>query len=188
MPDESTISEKAPISPEATFLAEVQQRSGETVSRCYQCRKCTNGCPLVFAMDVMPNQVMRMIQMGMRDELLRSTTIWLCASCQTCTARCPNDIDIAHVMDALRQMSREAGVAAEQKIVRFHEAVLDSIRRYGRMFELGMVGHYKLATLDLFGGAKIGIEMVKKGKLKFLPGGIRAKREVREMFERDQGE
>jgi len=136
-------------------------------------------------MDIMPNQVMRMIQFGLWEELLRSKTIWICASCQTCTARCPNDIDIAHVMDTLRQMSREAGVpAGGEKIVKFHEAFLDSVRRHGRLFELGMVGRYKLSSFDFFGGAKIGMEMVKKGKLKFLPPGIKGKREIREMFDK----
>ena len=170
---------------DAAFLAKLEQRSEEKVSRCYQCRKCTNGCPLSFAMDVMPNQVMRMIQLGLVEELLRCRTVWICASCQTCTARCPNDIDIAHVMDTLRQMGYEQGVpSAEENIVKFHEAFLASLRCHGRVFELGMVGRYKLASRDFFGGAKIGMEMIKKGKLKFLPEGIRDKAEIREMFDK----
>jgi len=176
-----------PVQPDSAFLSAVESRSGEPVSRCYQCRKCTNGCPLAFAMDVMPNQVMRMVQLGLEDELLQSKTIWICASCQTCTTRCPNDIDIAHLMDTLRQLSREAGVAAESKVVKFHEAFLDSVRRHGRVFELGMVGQYKLKSLDLFGGAKVGLEMIKRGKLKFLPSGIKGKQEIREMFRKQKG-
>ncbi len=176
--------ESQAIQPHFAFLAAVETRSGESVSRCYQCRKCTNGCPLNFAMDVMPNQVMRMVQLGLEDEVLRSKTIWLCASCQTCTTRCPNDIDIAHLMDSLRQLSREAGVAAEQKIVKFHDAFLDSVRRHGRLFELGMVGQYKLTSLDLFSGTKTGIGLLKRGKLKFLPPGIKGKREIRDMFKK----
>lgn len=176
-----------PVQPDSAFLSAVESRSGEPVSRCYQCRKCTNGCPLAFAMDVMPNQVMRMVQFGLEDELLRSKTIWICASCQTCTTRCPNDIDIAHLMDTLRQLSREAGVAAEGKVVKFHEAFLDSVRRHGRVFELGMIAQYKLKSLDLFGGAKTGIGMIKRGKLKFVPTGIKGKREIREMFRKPKG-
>ena len=128
------------------------------------------------------------MQLGLGEELLQSGTIWVCASCQTCTTRCPNDIDIAHLMDTLRQLSRESGLpAAEEKIVKFHDAFLDSVRRYGRLFELGMVGQYKLKSLDFFGGAKIGMEMLKKGKLKFLPAGIKGKREVRQMFDKRKG-
>ncbi len=174
----------SPIQPDAAFLATVQAHGGEKVSRCYQCRKCTNGCPLAFAMDFMPNQVMRMVELGLRDELLACKTIWVCASCQTCTTRCPNDIDIAHVMDTLRQLSQEAGVApAEPSVVKFHQAVIDSIRRHGRLFELGMVGRYKLATRDFMADGKLGWEMFKRGKLKFWPGSVRAKGEIRAMFD-----
>ena len=176
------------VQPDSGLLARVESRSGEKVSLCYQCRKCTNGCPLAFAMDVMPNQVMRMIQLGLEEELFRSKTIWVCASCQTCTTRCPNDIDIAHLMDTLRQLSLEAGVPpAEPKVVKFHNAFLDSLRRNGRVFELGMVGQYKLTTGDLFSDTKMAWEMLKRGKLKFLPARIKAKQEVRDMFKKRKG-
>ncbi len=179
MPDATT------VQPDSTFLASVDAKSGESVSLCYQCRKCTNGCPLTFAMDMMPNQVMRMIQLGLEDEALRSTTIWVCAACQTCTARCPNDIDIAHLMDTLRQLSLERGIEpAEPKIVKFHNALLHSVRSHGRLFELGMVMRYKLTSMDLFSGTKLGMGLLAKGKLKFFPAGIKDKREVREMFKK----
>ncbi len=186
MPDEPGPPSESAIRPDAGFLATVDTRSGETVSLCYQCRKCTNGCPLTFAMDLMPNQVMRMVQLGLQDEVLRSQTIWVCASCQTCTARCPNDIDIAHLMDKLRQLSREAGVAGDPKILKFHEALLHSVRRHGRLFELGMVGRYKLTSMDLFSGTKLGMELLKRGKLKFLPHNIKGKKEVRDMFDKEK--
>lgn len=179
MPDETA------VRPDCAFLEAVEARSGEKVSRCYQCRKCSNGCPLAFAMDWMPNQIMRAVQLGLKEEILGSKTIWVCASCQTCTTRCPNDIDIAHLMDTLRQLSQESGVTpADPKVVKFHQAVLDSVRRHGRLFELGMVGRYKLKTLDLFSGAAIGAKMAAKGKLRLLPSRIKAKREVREMFKK----
>ena len=183
------MAETTDIQPDGQMLKAVDEHSGEKVSLCYHCRKCTNGCPLAFAMDIMPNQAMRMIQLGLWDELLQSKTIWICASCQTCTTRCPNDIDIAHVMDALRQLGQKRGVpAAEKNIVAFHEAFLDSVRRHGRVFELGMVGRYKMATRSFFDGAKLGVEMLKKGKLKFLPSNIKGKREVRRMFDRTEKE
>jgi len=175
------------IRPDPRFLTAVQKHSGEKVVACYQCRKCTNGCPLAFAMDVMPNQVMRAVQLGLKDEVLRSETIWVCASCQTCTTRCPNDIDIAHLMDSLRQISRQDKVAvSEPRIVKFHDAFLDSVRRHGRVFELGMVGRYKLTAMDPFGGAKVGAQMFKKGKLKLLPSNIKARNEVRQMFKKSK--
>ena len=177
------------VRPDSAFLAAVEAHGGTGVSRCYHCRKCTNGCPVSFAMDVMPNQVMRMVQLGLEDELLESKTIWVCASCQTCTTRCPNDIDVAHVMDTLRQMCREAGVRpAEAKVAKFHKAFLDSIRRHGRVFELEMVALYKLAALDFFGDTKVALQMLKRGKLKFLPSNIQGKAEVRQMFKKEPQE
>lgn len=181
--------ESLTIQPDSSFLAAVEARSGQKVSLCYQCRKCTNGCPVTFAMDFMPNQVMRMIQLGLEDELLGSKTIWVCASCQTCTARCPNDIDIAHLMDSLRQLSLQSGLPpAEPKVVKFHNAFLNSLRRHGRVFELGIVGQYKLTTGDLFSDTKMAWEMLKRGKLKFLPASIKGKQEVRQMFGKQQKE
>ena len=171
------------IRPDVSFLATVEAKSGESVAGCYHCRKCTNGCPLAFAMDLMPNQVMRAVQLGLEEELLRSRAIWICASCQTCTTRCPNDIDIAHVMDTLRQLCRQGEVPpAEARVVKFHDAFLNSVRRFGRVYEVGMVTRYKLAANDPFSDMKLAWEMLKRGKLKLLPAGIHDKAEVRAMF------
>ena len=86
-----------------SFRDLVKRLSNEDVSRCYQCGKCTAGCPVAMEMDIMPNQVMRLIQIGVKDWVLSSSTIWLCLSCETCSTRCPEDIDLAKVMDTLRK-------------------------------------------------------------------------------------
>ena len=174
------------IRPDPVFLEEVAATGEHAVSRCYQCRKCTNGCPLAFAMDLMPNQVMRMVQLGLRDEVLRARTIQICASCQTCTTRCPNDIDIAHLMDALRQLARRAGVGAEPNIAAFHDAFLKSVRRHGRVFELGMTGGYKLKTGDYTGDMGLGMKLFGKGRLKLLPSRVKGRKAVRAIFEKSE--
>lgn len=187
MSDQSTATATAPIRPDSAFLSVVERHSGESVSRCYHCRKCTNGCPLAIAMDVMPNEVMRMVQLGLEDEVLRSKTIWVCASCQTCTTRCPNDIDIAHLMDTLRQINRIRGVQpGEENVAKFHDAFLKSVRHHGRVFEAGMVAAYKLAAWDPFGDTGLALEMLKRGKLKFLPDRIKGRRQVRQMFDKSR--
>jgi len=180
---ESTRAESPAVVPDDGFLKIVEARSHDCVSRCYQCRKCTNGCPVAFAMDVKPNQIMRMIQLGLEEEVLRSAAIWVCAACQTCTTRCPNDIDIAHLMDTLRQLSQEKYPAAEPQVVKFHEAFLDSVRRHGRLFELGMVARYLLSVREPLAHAREGWEMFKRGKLNFLPSRVKDRREIRRMFE-----
>jgi len=185
---ESSRSAVEAVVPDEQFLKIVEARSGESVSRCYQCRKCTNGCPIAFAMDVRPNQIMRMIQLGLEEEVLRSSAVWICAACQTCTTRCPNDIDIARVMDTLRQLCLEKYPAAEPKVVKFHQAFLDSVRRHGRVFELGMVARYLLAAREPLAHARDGWEMFKRGKLKFWPSRIKDRREIRRMFEKHRGD
>ncbi|MDO8671999.1 MAG: 4Fe-4S dicluster domain-containing protein, partial [Dehalococcoidia bacterium] len=79
----------------------IRRECGEKVMLCYQCKKCTVGCPVVDEMDLKPNQIMRALQFNQIDRVLNSKTIWLCASCKTCTTRCPNDIDITEIMDYL---------------------------------------------------------------------------------------
>ena len=157
--------------------------SGINIQDCYQCQKCSAGCPVAFAMDYKPNQIMQMVALGMKDRVLSSKTIWVCASCYTCSTRCPNDIDIAGVMDWLRQSAlREGVVPAEKEVPLFHAALLDSIRSHGRVYELGMMARYKMKTGRLFDDMKLGWKMFRKGKLKLFPSGVKRKKEVTELF------
>lgn len=86
------------------FVAKVQELSGQNLLACYQCGKCSAGCPAVSQMDILPNQIIRYAQLGFKDELLKSKSIWICASCMTCNARCPKGINIAEVIEAIRQI------------------------------------------------------------------------------------
>jgi heterodisulfide reductase subunit C len=86
------------------FILKVEELSGQDLLTCYQCGKCSAGCPAVSKMDILPNQIVRMAQLGMKDELLHSQSIWSCASCMTCNVRCPKGINIAEVIEAVRQI------------------------------------------------------------------------------------
>ena len=87
------------------FVRKVMEISGEDLLSCYQCGKCSAGCPMVFAMDILPNQIIRLAQLGLEEDIAKSETIWLCASCTTCAARCPRGVDLSRVMEALRQLT-----------------------------------------------------------------------------------
>jgi heterodisulfide reductase subunit C len=87
------------------FVAKIEELSGQKILACYQCGKCSAGCPAISEMDILPNQVIRYVQLGFKDELLKSKSSWVCASCLTCNARCPKGIKIAEVMEAVRQIS-----------------------------------------------------------------------------------
>ncbi len=86
------------------FVGKVEELSGQNLLACYQCGKCSAGCPAVSQMDILPNQIIRYAQLGLKEELLESKSIWICASCFTCNARCPKGINIAEVIEALRQI------------------------------------------------------------------------------------
>ncbi|MBN1188991.1 MAG: 4Fe-4S dicluster domain-containing protein [Dehalococcoidales bacterium] len=165
---------------------EIEELSGEKISTCYQCEKCTNGCPMTFAMDILPHRAIHSIQLGLADEVLDSDTIWVCASCETCTARCPNEIDIAHVMDTLRQISISRGVKKTQKQSPvFHRAFLNNVKRLGRMHEMSMAIDFVLRSEGIKGLAKqgaFGLKMMRKGKMKLLPGRLKAGNEVSTIF------
>jgi len=177
--------ENKKIRPDSRFLRKVEEFSGESVSSCYQCRKCTSGCPVSFAMDIPPDMIMHMIHIGANDIVLGSNTIWICASCETCTTRCPNEIDIAKVMDTLRQIcTREGREPRERQVPQFHDAFLRSFKGRGRVFELEMIGRYKLKTGQYTKDMRLGIEMFKKGKLRLFPHRIKGRREIREIFKK----
>jgi heterodisulfide reductase subunit C len=168
------------------FLTEVNKKiHGVPLQSCYHCRKCTAGCPVASHMEYNPNKVIKMIQNGKRDQVLSSKTIWLCLSCETCITRCPNQVDIARMMDVLRQMAIEEGVGAREKnILKFHEAFLAGIKRGGRINEPMMMVEYKLKSGDLFSDAVAGVEMFMKGKLSILSPRTKDMKSVKDIFEK----
>jgi heterodisulfide reductase subunit C len=161
-------------------LAEALAVAGLPVDACYQCRKCTNGCPLTFAMDLLPDRVIRLALLGQAEEALASQTIWVCSSCETCTTRCPNGIDIAGVMDWLKETAVARGLRVPQPDVRdFHAAFLKTIKLGGgRLSEPLLLGLYsvnyrrfleKLRTGAAAGDLTMALALVKRGRLKFRP-------------------
>jgi len=154
------------------LLQSVRERSGVQVEVCYQCGKCSAGCPAAEFMDLMPRQVMRAVQLGQAELALRSRTIWLCASCQTCSARCPMELDVARVMDVLRQMARSQRIQpAEKGVVLGYDLFLESVKRLGRLYEVGLVAGVNFGTLNPLANVfDVGLPMFLKGKLNLVPG------------------
>jgi heterodisulfide reductase subunit C len=164
------------------FVREVERRSGQRLPNCYQCHKCTAGCPISFAMDLGPARVMRLVQLG-QEAVLKSNTIWYCASCMTCTTRCPQEVDIARVMDTLRIMSREKGFVADKDVPTFNDVFLGNVRSHGRIFELTLVLWYNLKSLNPFRDVMKGPRMFLKGKIPIFPHWVRDKRSLNRIFE-----
>jgi len=165
------------------FIAHVEEESGQNVNKCYQCVKCSGGCPLAFYMDFPPSLIMRMLQNGMKDEVLNSRTIWTCASCSTCTTRCPRNIDVAKVMDTLRIMARRKGITEQGKFANtFNNLFLFTVKNFGRLYEAGLLGGMNMKTGRPLNSFEFVFPMLTRGKVKFLPHTIKGTGEMKRIF------
>ena len=167
-----------------TFTQEVQDRSGQNLNRCFQCRKCTAGCPAASWFEWPNHTMLRMIQHGLKDELLNSRAIWLCMTCETCGTRCPNGIHISPIMDALRAMATEENrQSPEREVIAFHKSFLESVRCYGKAHEGSLLGLYKLRTWHLLTDLTVGIRMFVKGKIPIRPSLVKDRSKIEKLFQ-----
>jgi heterodisulfide reductase subunit C2 len=167
-----------------TLATEIEDATGINPATCYQCGKCSAGCPMAFESDLRPHQVMRRVMNGPRERALRDESIWLCLTCETCSARCPNDCDPARVIDAVRELAIESGEAVMPRtIAAFHKAFLEQIRSNGRLHEMGLVMEYKLRTGDLMKDVTSAPGMFARGKLNLRADRIDGVNEVKRIFE-----
>lgn len=158
------------IMPDANFLKQLDNEIKVNVNICYQCLKCSAGCPMSYAMDYTPAQLIHAIRLGLKDLVLNSKTMWMCSSCQTCTTRCPQEVDIARVMDVVKIIAVSEGIKPQvSRVNAFNKASLRNIKWFGRMYELGLIGDLKLRTFEFFKDMGLGIRMFFKGKLKIIP-------------------
>jgi heterodisulfide reductase subunit C len=167
------------------FLEQVEAESGQKVRVCYQCGKCSAGCPVAYAMDLLPNQVMRLVQLGLKDEVLSCATLWLCASCETCATRCPREIEIVRVMDVLRQHSQaEEYTAPVREVPVFVSAFMNNLRRFGRLYEAGLVGVYNVLSGHLTKDLDKAPTMLLKHKIALMPPRVKGLDKVRKIMKR----
>ena len=154
-----------------TLAARIRAGSGENPYLCYQCKKCSTGCPVAEFADVHPAQIMRAVQLGDEAMSVDSRFIWLCTGCETCSTRCPQGIDVAAIMDELRMIARQDGrVRKDMPFARILDINYKSFKRWGRLFELELVslGLLKRPKAAL-GYTSLGIRMMAKGKISLLP-------------------
>ena len=187
------------VSPQGTesadpaFTREVLGTSRANLERCYQCQACSSGCPVAHAFDYAPHQILRMVQLGLKDRVLNSATYWLCASCETCATRCPNDIEIVQVMDTLRHIALREGRTRQTGLPLFHDTFLSGVRSNGKVFELMLILRYMLISRDIFklgdlpGNMKMGIDMFTRGKLAILPARIKGLANMKRIFQQTEG-
>jgi heterodisulfide reductase subunit C len=165
---------------------------GEDISKCYACGTCTVSCP-VFEIDSRynPRKIIRMVLLGMREEVLSSEIIWLCANCYTCFERCPQDVKFTSVIHALRTIAIREARAGKRKIKSpaffFATSFLKSIELHGRLWEPELVTRVLINLKDIrkiLAFLPLGIRMFRKGKLALLPSRIKHRKVIRQIFDR----
>lgn len=170
--------------PDLSFIRAVEDESGQVVSRCYQCGNCTAGCPMSFTFDFTVSRIMRLIQTGQRKAVLNSKAVWLCATCETCTQRCPNNIDVASVMDACRHMSRREGYGGVYAVKAFFDSFVTTMGLHGRTHEIGLMAMFMGRTGRVWTDVELAPKMLPKGKMAILPHRIEGRKEVADILRR----
>lgn len=177
-------SEPVPTHHDRSLSGELNKLTGLNVAACYQCGKCSAGCPMAAEMPRKPHQLLRLVQLNQRQAVLGDSSLWLCLTCETCTSRCPNQVDPARLIDGLRELAfRQDPKLAPLKQRAFHQAFLHQIKSHGRVFELGLVLDYKLKSGALLDDALQAPGMLWRGKLALTPNNVEGKAEVRRIFE-----
>ena len=157
------------------------------VRDCYQCGNCSASCPAAFTFDLMPNQMMRMLQVGMVDKVLDSKAIQLCIQCLTCTGRCPRNIEVAGIFEDLKTIASGQGRDVPEHAKTFNKAFMDAVGHFGRLPELYMMGMFYLGTMNpkmAMGDVGLAVPMLSKGKMAIVPKRAKGADEVGRIYKK----
>ena len=172
------------INNNASIKEHVEALSGEKIKKCYQCGKCTAGCPVAFATDNPPRKTIRLLQVGLAEEVLKSNSIWICAACQTCYVRCPRGVNVPRIMQALVIIAKGKGIVPEKNIKIFKDLFLTFVERNGKVHEMGLIAFYNMMSMQPFKDVMLAPKLFLDGKIS--PFGHKTKNpsEVKKIFER----
>ena len=155
---------------------------GHRIKKCLQCGTCTGTCPVSYAMDITPRQMVALFRAGRIEEVLQSKAIWLCASCYSCTVRCPVGIHVTDTLYALKRMAMQEGRLPSHFPVHLLSRIfIKNIYKYGRNYELGLGIKYLAhsSIRRLFGTIGYGLSLIRRGRLGLLPRRIKRINQVR---------
>jgi heterodisulfide reductase subunit C len=179
MPDATVTQQGAGLrqQEDLTLLHEVSMATAgvSRLEMCIQCGSCGGSCPSAADMDHTPRMLFAMLRAGMRQEVLRSNTPWICVSCYHCVVRCPQNVHIADVMYTLKGMDIKAKQYKDSTAPDFSQTFVGMVETFGRSFELGLASfHYiKHFPLRLPGMAGMGLSMLSNKRMNLIPGRIK---------------
>lgn len=192
MPTELKTKEEVKVSPKKDIKRGVEFREevwaipgGEAIRLCIQCGTCSGACLNANYMQYSPRKVIAMVRANMKEEVLRSNSMWYCLSCYLCSVRCPRDIHITDMMYVLKQLAvREGYVWKKGRTSNLSKGIVECVQKYGRMFELEWAIRYYLRTrpLGLVGMAPFGLKMFLKGRMPVRPHNIKGKEQLRKIL------
>jgi heterodisulfide reductase subunit C len=170
------------------FLDEIAKTTeGAAVLSCIQCGTCSGTCCVASILEHSPRQIFAMIRAGMKDQVLQSTTPWMCASCYKCTVDCPAQIKITEIMYLLKRLAIKEGThLSDSDAKRFFGIFLGFVRKYGRVYELGLMLKYMLFhhPLQLIKQAPVGLQMFKSGTLRLFPHKVQDPQKLKKIINR----
>ena len=149
---------------------------------CYQCGKCTAGCPMAHAMDVMPRQIVRYMQLGMVSQALHCKTIWLCAACGTCYERCPHSVDLTTLIETLRHHAKQQKICGVREVDIFTETFLGNVNVFGKSQEVILAGVYNTLSGSLLQNMNNVPHMLKNEMIKPEIHSVKDKESVRRLM------
>lgn len=168
-----------------SFVKKVEALSGSSVRSCFQCGKCSAGCPMRSFMEHPPNRIVRLLQMGQYERVLAGRSIWYCASCETCSTRCPNKVDLAGIMDALRKLAWDSkGPSKESYVQLANRLFIENIRTYGRQYEMRLAAVFNVKSGQFLKDLMLGPKLFSKGKLRMFHAKNRNIAEIEKIFSR----
>ncbi|NIA16002.1 MAG: 4Fe-4S dicluster domain-containing protein [Nitrospiraceae bacterium] len=172
---------------DSVFRSKVERLSDQNLGDCYQCGKCSGGCPVVPNTQSSPSRVMRMVQLGMEEDAMVDDLVWSCAGCGTCTGRCPEGVDTARVIDAVRAVADARDVSLPQQcaaVRTFYKAFLGSVRDFGRLSEVGLMGGYNINSGRFWTNVAKAPWFLLKGKVGLSAHRVRQLDRLARVFER----
>jgi heterodisulfide reductase subunit C len=171
----------------AFYREKLVKRVQADVRECYQCGNCSAGCPAAFTFDYTPNQVMRMLQVGLVDRVLDSKAVQLCVQCLTCTARCPRNIDIAGIFEDLKTMATAQERDVPEHVKTFNKTFVSAIARFGRLPELYDMVTFYVGTMNpkmALGNVGLMVPVMTRRKMPILPRRSKGAAEVARIYKK----